>query len=112
MIVSKLEINLSDEGNEVEIGRKVILDGEREEIVRDLKAIGCALAESARRRKLEEPKESAERIQFEQALAEGFRMDADEAKEMDRAAAEEIEEKISEECADIVAEETAERWRA
>lgn len=88
MIVSKLEINLSDEGNEVEIGRKVALGGEREEIVRDLKAVGYALAESARRRKLEEPKESAERIQFEQALAEGFRMDADEAEEMDRAAAE------------------------
>lgn len=112
MIVSKLEINLSDEGNEVEIGRKVALGGEREEIVRDLKAVGYALAESARRRKLEEPKETAERIQFEQALAEGFRMDADEAKEMDRAAAEDIEEKIREECVERMDEEFVRGWRS
>lgn len=105
MIVSKLEINLSDEENGVEIGRKVALGGDKDEITRDLKAVGYALAESARRRKLEEPKETAERIQFEQALAEGFRMDADEAKEMDRAAAEEIEEKILEECAERMDEE-------
>lgn len=112
MIVSKIEINLSDEGNEVEIARKVALGGEREEIVRDLKAIGYALAQRARRRKLEEPKETAERIQFEQALAEGFRMDADEVKEMDCAAADEIEEKILKECAERMDEEFVREWRS
>lgn len=112
MIVSKLEINLFDEGNEVEIGRKVALGGDKDEITRDLKAVGYALAESARRRKLEEPKETAERIQFEQALAEGFRMDADEAKEMDRAAAEDIEEKIREECVERMDEEFVRGWRS
>lgn len=97
MIVSKLEINLSDEGNEVEIGRKVALGGEREEIVRDLKAVGYALAKNARKRNLTKPKETAERVQFEQALSEGFRMDADEAREMDRPAAEEIADRMEKE---------------
>lgn len=112
MIKTEIDIVFNKETNDVEIGRKVALGGEREEIVRDLKSVGYALAESARRRKLEEPKETAERIQFEQALAEGFRMDADEAKEMDRAAAEEIEEKIREKVAERMDEEFVRGWRS
>lgn len=112
MIKIEIDIVFNKETHDVEISRKVALGGEREEIVRDLKAVGYALAESARRRKLEEPKETAERIQFEQALAEGFRMDADEAKEMDRAAAEEIEEKIHEEVAERLGEELVREWRS
>lgn len=71
--------------------------GERETIAHDLMAIGYALAESARRRDLDEPEGTAERIKFEQAFAEGFRMDADEAKEIDRAESEEIADRIADE---------------
>ena len=112
MIKTEIGFVFHKETNEVEITRKVAMGGEREEIVRDLKSVGYALAKSARKRKLEEPEKTAERIQFEQALAEGFRMDAAEVKEMDSAAAEEMEEKIREKVAERLGEEFVRGWRS
>jgi len=112
MIKTGFEIVFNKETNDVEIARKVAMGGEREEIVRDLKSVGYALAKRIRQRKLEEPEETAERIQFEQAFAEGFRMDADEVKEMDSAAAEEMKEQICEKVAERLGEDFVREWRS
>ena len=112
MIKTEIGFVFHKETNEVEITRKVAMVGEREEIVRDLKSVGYALAKRIRHRKLEEPEETAVRIQFEQAFAEGFRMDAAEVKEMDSAAAEELKEQIREKVAERLGEDFVREWRA
>lgn len=94
MILSRMKIVVHEDTNEADIRREVHITGDNDEISRDLKAVGFALARNARKRNLTKPKETAERVQFEQALSEGFRMDADEAREMDRDAAEKIENEI------------------
>lgn len=97
MILSHMKIVVHNDTNEADIRREVHITGDNDEISRDLKAVGYALAKNARKRNLTKPKETAERIQFEQALSEGFRMDADEAREMDRSAAEEIADRMEKE---------------
>lgn len=97
MILSRMRIVVHNDTNEADIRREIHITGDNDEISRDLKAVGYALAKNARKRKLPKPKETAERVQFEQALSEGFRMDADEAREMDRSAAEEIADRMEKE---------------
>ena len=97
MILSQMKIVVHNDTNEADIRREVHITGDNDEISRDLKAVGYALAKNARKRNLTKPKETAERVQFEQALSEGFRMDADEAREMDRSAAEEIADRMEKE---------------
>jgi hypothetical protein len=97
MIISRMKIVVHEETSEADIRREVHITGNNDEISRDLKAVGYALAKNARKRNLTKPKETAERVQFEQALSEGFRMDADEASEMDRSAAEEIADRMEKE---------------
>lgn len=97
MILTRMKIVVHNDTNEADIRREVHITGDNDEISRDLKAVGFALAKNARKRNLTKPKETAERVQFEQALSEGFRMDADEAREMDRSAAEEIADRMEKE---------------
>ena len=97
MILSRMKIVVHEDTNEADIRREVHITGDNDEISRDLKAVGFALAKNARKRNLTKPKETAERVQFEQALSEGFRMDADEAREMDRSAADEIADRMQKE---------------
>lgn len=97
MILSRMKIVVHEETSEAYIRREVHITGDNDEISRDLKVVGYALAKNARKRNLTKPKETAERVQFEQALSEGFRMDADEAREMDRSAAEEIADRMEKE---------------
>lgn len=94
MILTRMKIVVHNDTNEADIRREVHITGDNDEISRDLKAVGFALAKNARKRNLTKPKETAERVQFEQALSEGFRMDADEAREMDRSAADEIADRM------------------
>lgn len=97
MILTRMKIVVHNDTNEADIRREVHITGDNDEISRDLKAVGFALAKNARKRNLTKPKETAERVQFEQALSEGFRMDADEAREMDRSAADEIADRMEKE---------------
>lgn len=97
MILTRMKIVVHNDTNEADIRREVHITGDNDEISRDLKAVGFALAKNARKRNLTKPKETAERVQFEQALSEGFRMDADEAREMDRSAADEIADRMQKE---------------
>lgn len=97
MILTRMKIVVNNDTNEADIRREVHITGDNDEISRDLKAVGFALAKNARKRNLTKPKETAERVQFEQALSEGFRMDADEAREMDRSAADEIADRMQKE---------------
>lgn len=97
MILTRMKIVVHNDTNEADIRREVHITGDNDEISRDLKAVGFALAKNAQKRNLTKPKETAERVQFEQALSEGFRMDADEAREMDRSAADEIADRMQKE---------------
>lgn len=97
MILTRMKIVVHNDTNEADIRREVHITGDNDEISRDLKAVGFALAKNARKRNLTKPKETAERVQFEQELSEGFRMDADVAREMDRSAADEIADRMQKE---------------
>lgn len=92
MIKSSLEPKLNDDGV-LSIARVVEMFGDRGDIIADLKAIAFTLANKSKKAGTKE-QQTAERIVFEQAFAEGFRMTLEEAKEMDEQACEEMQEEI------------------
>ena len=105
MIKTRVKTEHAPDGDGLELRREIIIKGEDDDIVNDLRAIGHGLAKRAGREAKKKHEEEAIRTRYETAFTEGMHMDQDELKEVDKVTMERFMNEIMEEIQDELIKE-------